>query len=292
MSELFQKIKIFLSHLFAAYGLLWLLTSIVSFFTSNSIDSLMKSYWVAFALTGIAYALYKIRPKTEFTYKIPQRDTEVSVVNKNIFKIEGSLIIPVNNKFLINQDGNLLSSSSILCQFVKSYYDSDPSKLQNEINGILSSGDYVPNNTSTSEYDIGTTICINAKGKNFYFLANTQLNAQNKSHCDKDIFETSLNVLWTYLSECASKEIFIIPLLGTGNGRLTISRERVFREIVLSFISSLSTKNYAEKLVICINPNDIDKHNLKFENLGDFLRAKVIYSEFASHSTIGTNTLS
>lgn len=94
-----------------------------------------------------------------------------------------------------------------------------------------------------------------------------------------------------YLSECASKEDFIIPLIGTGNGRLQMGREKVFKEIVLSFISSLSSKNYADSLTVCIHPSDLKRHDLDILKLAEFTNAKVTYQEYRFNNDGGQNSM-
>ena len=105
------------------------------------------------------------------------------------------------------------------------------------------------------------------------------------------MFRLSLNELWVYLSESASKEDFIIPLIGTGNGRLEMSREEVFKEIVLSFITSLSSKNYADSLTICIHPTDLKRHDLDLVELAAFTNAKVTFQEYKFNNEDGQNTM-
>lgn len=291
MKEIAKKILNFLITLFSAFGLLWLIVEIVDYFGTTATSEKIKSFWLLFFILGLGYAIYKLIPKKKFTFKVPDRDAKVNITSKDIFKINGSLLITINNKFLVNQDGELLKANSILSQFVKKNYQSKPELLQAEINRKLQSDFYNSYKISEHEYKIGTTILITVENVNYYFFANTKLNAQNKSYCDKNMFEESLNELWVYLSECASKEDFIIPLVGTGNGRLQLSREKVFKEIVLSFISSLSSKNYADSLTISIHPTDLKRHDLDLTKLAEFTNAKVTYQEYRLNSEGGQNTM-
>lgn len=291
MKNLLKQIIGFLINLFSAFGLLWLIVEISDFFGTPELSLKIKSLWWFFGLIGLAYAIFRTIPKRKFCFKVPERDAKVKLVSKDILKIEGSLLITINSHFLVNQDGVLLNSNSVLSQFVKKYYQSKPELLQSEIDSKLSGNFYAGYKVSTDEYKIGTTVLITVENKNFYFFANTKLNAQNKSFCDKDIFEQSLNELWVYLSECASKEDFIIPLIGTGNGRLQMSREKVYKEIVLSFLSSLSSKNYADSLTVCINPKDLKKHDLDLSKLAEFTNAKVSFQEYKFNNGDGQNTM-
>ncbi|MBN1969623.1 MAG: hypothetical protein JXR48_18685 [Candidatus Delongbacteria bacterium] len=291
MKEVAKKTLNFLINLFSAFGLLWLIVEIVDYFGTTATSEKIKSFWWLFGLLGLGYAICKLIPKKKFTFKVPNRDANVNIISKDIFKIKGSLLITINNKFLVNQDGALLKVNSILSQFVKKNYQSKPELLQAEINSKLQSDFYNSYKISEHEYKIGTTVLITVENVNYYLFVNTKLNAQNKSYCDKNMFEESLNELWVYLSECASKENFIIPLIGTGNGRLLLSREKVFKEIVLSFISSLSSKNYADSLTICIHPTDLKRHDLDLTKFAEFTNAKVTYREYRLSSEKGQNTM-
>ncbi|RAR75685.1 macro domain-containing protein [Flavobacterium aciduliphilum] len=290
VKDLLNKILSFCINLLASFGMLWLLVSIISYFGNDLVSKEIKNYWWLFGLIGLLYAIFKLLPKNSYEFKVPHRDAIIKIQKKNILKVEGSLIVPVNYYFKINQDGNLLTSSSILSQVVKKYYGSKPEELQFEIDQVLKENFYI-NYKVGEHYKIGTVVPIIKNEKKFYFLANTILNNQNKSECNDEIFEKSINELWMYLSECASKEDFIIPLIGTGNGRLKTDRVIVFQEILLSFLSSLSSKNYAESLTICFNATDIKKHKINFENIGDFSKAKIEYQDYRTRSINGKNKL-
>lgn len=290
MKDFLLKAIIFLTNLSSAFGFLWLIVSITAYFGGDVISTEIKKYWWLFGILGLACAIYKLLPKSKFEFKVPNRDAIINIKKTNILDIKGSLIVPVNNCFKINQDGDLLKSKSILSQVVKKYYNSRPEHLQADIDDKLNDPFYLDYKEG-NHYKIGTVIQLSQNDNKFYFLANTILNTQNKSECNDEIFEQSINELWVYLSECASKEDYIIPLIGTGNGRLKTDREIVFQEILLSFLSSLSSKNYAESLTICFNSADLKKHNIDFEKIGDFAKAKIEYQDYRTRNTLGKNKI-
>ena len=290
MKELLTKIFEFSINLISAFGLLWLVIEITSYFASEEVINLIKSLWWLFGIVGLAFAIYKQIPKSKYEFKVPNRDASIHIKKNDILKLDGSLIIPVNYLFKIDQDGKILQSNSVLAQVIKKHYNSKPEHLQTDIDNVLLDKYYL-NYKDDNGYKIGTVVPIFHNNKKFYLLANTKLNAQYKSFCDDEMFETSLNELWVYLSDCASKEDFIIPLIGTGNGRLNTDREIVFQEILLSFLSSLSVKNYADSLTICFNPNDVKKHKLDFEKIGAFAKAKIEYQDYRNRNIKGTNKM-
>ncbi|CAF4885898.1 unnamed protein product [Rotaria sp. Silwood1] len=195
-------------------------------------------------------------------------------------KLRESIIIPINNKFKVNPGGHLGTSPSMLAQFVRDFYDNKPDNLQYEIDKELQLEKYSDIKISSDTYKIGSVICLKAKGRQFYLLANAVLNVQHRSQVTKELLEQSLNELWIFLSEHAGKEKFILPVLGTGRGRITMTREEVIKEIVLSFIASCSEKNYADKLIISIHPKDITEHGLNLGEIVKWTEAKVNYADF------------
>ncbi|CAF3853033.1 unnamed protein product [Rotaria sp. Silwood1] len=267
-------------NLLAGVGILWGIVEVASFFGGDSFTNTVRPYWWLFIVLGFCYTIYNCYPKKEFSFTIPNRDSKVTLHLKSSFDIEGSIIIPINNKFKVNPGGHLGTSPSMLAQFVRDFYDNKPDNLQYEIDKELQLEKYSDIKISSDTYKIGSVICLKAKGRQFYLLANAVLNVQHRSQVTKELLEQSLNELWIFLSEHAGKEKFILPVLGTGRGRITMTREEVIKEIVLSFIASCSEKNYADKLIISIHPKDITEHGLNLGEIVKWTEAKVNYADF------------
>lgn len=279
-------------NLLASIGILWGLLEVTAFFGGDEFSKAVKPYWWLFLIFGAIYTLISCFPKNKFTFKIPNRDSKVILHLKNAFDIEkSSIIIPINNLIKVNPAGHLNTSTSMLSQFVKLFYDSKSDNLQHEIDKELAKPFY-SNYRNGDEYKIGTVVPIRANDRQFYLVANSTLNDGRRSVATKDGLEASLNELWIYLSDNAGKEHFIIPILGTGRGRINMTREEVIKETILSFLASCSDKNYADKLTISINPNDIKEHNLDLEGIVKWTEAKVKYVDYQKRTfTNGTNVL-
>lgn len=97
-------------------------------------------------------------------------------------------------------------------------------------------------------YKIGTVVPIYRDEKQYYLLCSSTLNGQNRSKSTEDDLRSSLIELWAFLSHCGSKDNLVIPIIGTGRGRIQMTREEVIKEIVLSFLSSLDIESYCEQL--------------------------------------------
>lgn len=287
-----KQIWLFLVNLFSAFGILWLAIEITNHFATKEVNDFVKGLWWLFGILGLAYAIFMSLPKNKITLILKNTGTILKILQKDIFKIDGALIVPINNHFKVNQDGNLLESKSILSQVVKKYYNSRPEHLQSDLDNKLKDENY-KHYKENDLFKIGTVVPIKSGNKKFYFLANTILNRNNKSECTDEMFEKSLNELWIYLADYANKDDFIIPLIGTGNGRLKTDPNIVFEEILLSFISSLSYKSYASSLTICIFPGMVKQGLISFPDVLQFSESKVLSTRFRKNNTSkGSNAIS
>lgn len=278
--------------LLAVTAVMWGMLEMTDYFWGETFSNNVKPYWWLFLLIGLAITLIRCWPKNSYYFTIPNRDSKVEIELKNIFELKGSIIITINNEFKVNPGGNVINSTSMLAQLIKDFYDNKPDTLQNEINTELAKAHYTNFKTTANEYKIGTVVPVRAKNKQFYILANSILNHADRSFATKEGLELALNELWTYLSERSGKENFIIPIIGTGRGRIPMKREDVFKEIILSFLASCSDKNYADKLIVCIGPNDIKEQKIDIDFLMKWTEAKVSFADFQKRIFLnGTNVL-
>lgn len=272
--------------LFSVFGVLWLVVEILTFFNKQEFANDLKSLWWVFLILGVILVIYQNWPKNFYTYKVNNRDVSISIQLGDVFKTTGALIVPVNNRLDVDNNGIVSKSSSILKYFIDIVYKGVGSHLDTDINSkLLDSKDWYEKfiiKTNPNEYKIGTVVPVFRDEKQYYLLCNTTLNDQNRSKCTPDDLRNSLVELWAFLTHCGSKDNLVIPIIGTGRGRLTMTREEVIKEIVLSFLASLSADNYCEQLTICIHPYDIKKYNLNIEKISDFIRLHCLNANFSN----------
>lgn len=271
--------------LLSVFGALWLLIEVFAFFNKQDFADHLKEFWWLFFIIGIILAIYQNWPKNKYTAKVNNRDVSITLQIGDIFKIEGALIIPVNNRLDVDNNGIVAKSSSILRFFIDLVYNKTQAHLALDISNQLQDSSKWYSNFILTEnprtYKIGTVVPIYRDEKQFYLLCNSILNEQNRSKSTEDDLRNSLVELWAYLSHCGSKDILVIPILGTGHGRIHMTREEVIKEIVLSFLSSLGIESYCEELIICIHPNDIKKYNVNIEDIVDFIRLNCMNANFS-----------
>jgi hypothetical protein len=272
-------------NIFSVFGVLWLIVEVLSFFNKEEFAEQLKSIWWIFLLIGIIVVIYQNWPKHTYTYKVNNRDISISIQIGDIFKNDGALIIPVNNRLDVDNNGTTAKSSSVLKYFIDKIYKSVHAHLATDITQKLEdSSDWYSKfitKENPTEYKIGTVIPVFRDEKQYYLLCNATLNEQLRSKCSPDDLRTSLIELWAFLIHCGSKDNLVIPIIGTGRGRITLTREEVIKEIVLSFLASLSSDNYCEQLTICIHPYDLKKYKIDISKIVDFVKLHCLNANFS-----------
>ena len=260
----------------SVFGGLWLLVEILAFFGQTAWSEYIKSIWWVFLIFGLIVIIYRNLPKSYFTFKVHNRDVLVSIKIGDIFEIDGALIVPINNRLDCDNNGIVKNSSSILKLFIDKVYEKTSAHLNTDIcQQLQDKADWYENFVEKNDpktYKVGTVVPIFRSERQYYLLCNSSLNEQKRSKTTVDDLRVSLNELWAYLSHNGNKDNLVIPILGTGRGRIPLKREDVIKEIVLSFLVSLSQESYCEQLTICIHPSDLRKYNLNLDDLLDFIR--------------------
>ncbi len=270
------NLKSFGKSILSVFGGLWLLVEILAFFGQTVWSENIKSIWWVFLLIGSIIIIYRNWPKSFFTFKVHNRDVSLSIMIGDIFKIDGALIVPINNRLDCENNGIVKKSSSILRLFIDHAYNKTSAHLNTDICQQLEDNaewynQFVEENDPKT-YKVGTVVPIFRSEKQYYMLCSSTLNEQGRSKTTVDDLRLSLNELWAYLTHSGSKDNLVIPIVGTGRGRIPLKREEVIKEIVLSFLVSLSQDSYCEQLTICIHPNDLKKNKMNLDDLLDFVR--------------------
>lgn len=98
-----------------------------------------------------------------------------------------------------------------------------------------------------------------------------EINEHGNASSSLQMIDDALNGLWHYMSEKGELGDIIIPILGTGRGRLPISRKRMIERIALSFVSKSRNKIFARKLTIVVYHGDAKNFSLNIFDIKDFL---------------------
>ena len=274
-------------NLLASYGAIWLAADSVSFFSDDA-KLFLSTKGVWYCLLGLLPACFFSRPRMAIGSQLKDRDITIEIRIANAFEVPGDLVVPINTTFDTDLDGRIPKANSIQGEFTRRYYDSEVHHLDLDIDKALAKENYhyeeLPekNRGKKRQYPIGTVIQLQRKERLFYLLANTHINDAGVASTTIESLRESLTELWKYISEKGSKGDVVIPLLGTGKGRLGEKREDIFLDIIRSFIASCSSGTYCDKLVVAIYPPDVTQYKIDLNYLQTLLKYSCKYARFES----------
>lgn len=264
--------KSVLTDIVTGVGLYWLLVEISSYSTNSQVDVVFKnltSFSIAMTLI-VLIALYKNRPRYHFSYKLRDKDVFVEVQVGDAFNNNGALIIPINDHFDTSLGGNVKKAKSVQNKLISEYYSGKCEHLDSDIQQKIN---------TDSLHEIGTTIEVEQQGKKFYLLVNSKKKPNNRVESTIDDFLLSLTKVWDYIAlESGRDDAITIPIISTRHGRITdLNRTKAIKEIIRSFIESSKKLNIADRLIVCIHPNDLEKGKIDLDSIDDFLRLSCLH---------------
>ncbi|WP_046247089.1 macro domain-containing protein [Hymenobacter terrenus] len=283
----FRLFQLF-ERLFASMGATWGVVEMLAFFGKQDFSNKLQSFWWVFAIGVLLYTLFTSWPKRKFRFRINGRDVHVAIQLGDLLSNE-SVIVPINNRFIVDPLGNLPIYKSILKALVSKLFNGVAKQLQDQIDGVIKQGGINPKlliSASPDVYKVGSVIPVTVGSKQIYFLANSSLNSSNRSSTTNEDLRNALGELWVYIASSGTKDTLSIPVLGTGMGRLKMSREKVIKEIILSFIASLGYQTHCDELIIVINPVDYYRHNIDLDHLIGFMKSQCEYYELNESTAV------
>ena len=120
-------------------------------------------------------------------------------------------------------------------------------------------------------YEIGTVAKVVANGKNFYFVAMSHMNEYGTAQSSLEYVDKALEHLWKYMSERGELGDLVVPLMGTGRGRIEMPRKKMIERIAQSFANASRDKIFSNKLIIVVHPADVEKFGINLFEVRDYL---------------------
>jgi len=120
-------------------------------------------------------------------------------------------------------------------------------------------------------YEIGTVAKVVANGKNFYFVAMSHMNEYGTAQSSLEYVDRALDHLWKYMSERGELGDLVVPLMGTGRGRIEMPRKKMIERIAQSFANASRDKIFSNKLIIVVHPADVEKFGINLFEVRDYL---------------------
>lgn len=81
----------------------------------------------------------------------------------------------------------------------------------------------------------------------------------------------ALDGLWRYVHEAGELKELAIPVIGTGRGRLKLSRKKMIALISESFVKASSQTKFTDRLVIVVRPEDAYRFSVNLYDIRDNL---------------------
>ena len=217
----------------ACLGTLYLFIEIADAFNIYKKDE--YSHYGVIILFSIStlYVLTTRRPISRINYKVPKKDLSFTVKIGDIFKCNGETIISSSSTFDTDMTTGLISSSSLQGQLAVRYFNGQTAEIDRQIEASLKNETYFLNEKrpgKKKEYPIGTVAAVEANGKNFYLVAMSHMNEKGNAYSDSRILDEALEKLWISMMAKGELGDIVMPLMGTGRGRVAISKEKNNRE--------------------------------------------------------------
>jgi hypothetical protein len=258
----------------AVVGGVWSLIDILSSWEIIKKDKLPFWFLICLFLFGVVVVVVTRRPVKQIKYKYPGQDLIIEVCIDDLFTISGQKIISTNTTFDTDMANGIISERSLQGQFTKKYYPSDIVKLNRDLEEGLSNYEFVEIQKEagkTKRYDFGTTVKLKFVDQIFYWFAMSDLNYNNNAKTTLKNVHKALDGLWEFIETKGEKQDIVIPLIGSGLGRLTTGRKKLIAIIAQSFLNASEDNIFSNKLIIVIHPSDVDKANLNLFEVKDLL---------------------
>ena len=234
------------------------------------------------------------RPVLEISEKIRDVDSIVKIKVGDALELPQACVVSTTTTFDTDTTNGLIAPKSLQGRVTATYYNHH-SHLDADIDGVLADhpfenlSDAQQRKGKTKRYPLGTVVKISPIDRNFYLLAVANMNHLGNAQSSFQMVSDSLAALWTYLGEKGDYEAnLLIPVLGTGHGRIPESREEVIREIIGSFIAASLQKRICDTLTVLIYREDYYRLQLEMEELRLYLMSQCRYSGIRKNPGKGT----
>jgi hypothetical protein len=136
-------------------------------------------------------------------------------------------------------------------------------------------------------YPIGTTVTLRPQGRTAYLCAIAHMNQQGNAYATFDDIKNALPQLWDHITSNGDHGDIVVPVLGSGLGRVAQNRETLIREILQSFVAACAAQRPCSSLAVVIHPKDYYSLDIDLNELGAFLTHLCKYTNFAAAGAVG-----
>ena len=259
---------------FSVLGVLYLLVDIADAFKVYTKDKYSHFGLIFLTVPALLFVLSTRRPVSRITYKVPKKDFMYEVKIGDLFKEPGEIIISSNSTFDTDMSNGLIAPNSLQGQFALQFFQGQTAEIDRQIEASLAGESSIVNERrpgKKKEYPIGTVARVSVHGKNFYLVAMSHLNENGTAYSDVRILDDALEKLWENMAQKAELGDIVMPLIGTGRGRVAMSRMKIIERIAQSFADASHERTFSNKLTIMVRPEDASKFSLNLFQVRDYL---------------------
>lgn len=268
---------------FAAFGKIWLLINVISFFLPAAKPYLSDNSYLLMGVI-IVMAFWVSRPRLSVLSNVKNYDMQIEIQVGNLFDFRGAYVIGTNSTFDVDTSTRVISPESLQGQFALRFYKNKFTELDADLERTLNGLEFDELNDGRAgkkkRYPLGTVAQLRKSNKIFYMVAIANLNVHGAIEDSSfDNIQYSLSELWKKVESTGNIDPLVIPLLGSLRCRLKQSRNDFVKEIINSYVGACIDKKLCEKLIIVISPQDYKKHEIDLEKLKSYLNCKCTFPE-------------
>lgn len=268
------SVKRFFVHWLSIFAIIWTFVNFVVFYFSKSQNDPWKpSVWIVIS-AGVLIALWMSRPRLTRRVKLKDKDITIKLTVDDMFRRKhATLIIPVNTMFHHHD----VEEQAIQIQYRYKFFEST-SAFENKLQAQLQNEPYqlvTCHGVEVRKYPAGTVARIETpdkKIKSAYLVATADLNEYGRAVPDRRLKQMALVALWKFIAERGRKEPLIIPIIGSGRGRINVTRIELIHDIIVTFLEAVKDCKFTEELTIVIYPKAFIQHEYSLDEIEEYLR--------------------
>jgi hypothetical protein len=260
--------------LLAVVGTLYLFMEVMDFLSIYTKDHYSKYAIIPIFLFAFVYVVVTRRPVSRVSYKMPQKDCTLEVKIGDLFAEAGDIVISTSTTFDTNISSGLISADSLQGQLALRVFQGNTSEIDRQLDSQLkkvASVDRADAPGKKREYPIGTVAKVMTPNRNFYFVAMSRLNEYGTAKATVRNIEDALSGLWQFVTDQGELRTLVIPLMGTGRGRIELPRKKVIERIAQSFADASKEKIFSNRLKVMVRPEDAEHFALNLFEVRDYL---------------------
>lgn len=259
---------------FSALGILYLLINLADTFKIYEKGEYSNYGVLILVVLAISFVMFTRRPVSRVCYKVPKKDYSFEVKISDIFKEHGEIIISSNTTFDTDMSTGLISTGSLQGQLATLFFNGQTAEIDRQIEESLAREEFnvVDGKPGKKkQYPLGTVARVSAHGKNFYFVAMSHINSEGTAYSTSRMLDEALEGLWKNMARKGELGDMVMPLIGTGRGRVAIPRKKIIERIAQSFADAAQDRVFSNKLSIIVRPEDASKFSLNLFQVRDYL---------------------